>query len=68
MAVDPTIIEQAIEDAASAPKDVTSGTKRVVQHSIKDLIAARDEAGESVVPTRRTLPIRFAKVRPGGSV
>lgn len=68
MPIDQSIIEQAIEDAASAPKDATSGTKRVVQHSIRDLREALDIAGDTTVNQRRTLPIRLAKVRPGGTV
>ena len=62
------VIRQAIEDAASKPKDATSGAHRVVQHSLRDLIAADEHINEQETAQRRTLPVRLFKIRPGGAV
>lgn len=59
---------QQITDAASAPKDATSGTKRVTQHDLADLIAADQYVRETTGGSRTSLPIRIMKIKPGGTV
>lgn len=62
------IIKQAIEDAATKPKDASAGAHRIVQHSLRDLIAVDDHLSEKETANSRKLPIRLFKTRPGGAV
>jgi len=64
-----TALEKSIREAATAgiSSHEVDGTK-VSRMSISDQIAADKYAKENAGSTRSTLPIRFAKVRPGGAV
>lgn len=53
---------------AGGPKSVTVDGNRVDQPAIKDLLDGIDRLQESANVSRRTLPVRIAKIRPGGSI
>ena len=53
---------------AGGPKSVTVDGNRVDQPAIKDLLDGIDRLQESANVSRRTLPVRLMKIRPGGPV
>lgn len=62
-------IQTAIETAATDGIKRAKGDEGEVEtHSIPDLIAADEHLSNKQAGTRRTLPIRLAKIRPGGAI
>lgn len=53
---------------AAGPKSVTIDGNRVDQPALKDLLDGIDRLQESANVSRRTLPVRVMKIRPGGPV
>jgi len=61
-------ISDAIEKAAKGPARVTIDGNTVESHPIPDLIAADQYATRKAAVARKGLPIRIAKIVPGGTV
>ena len=61
-------IREAAATNATGPKSVTIDGNSVNQHSLKDQLDALDRLQEETAKTRSTLPVRLAKIRPGGPV
>lgn len=60
-------LEDQIETSAAAPKKVTVDGETSDEHPLPDLIEADEYLGGKAANTRRTLPIRLAKIHPPGT-
>lgn len=58
---------EAIELAALSPKRVKVGNQEIEQHSIQDLIAARDAVANQTAATQPHFGLRFTKLVPPGA-
>lgn len=63
----PETIKDAIDQSAKGPKSVSVDGVITTEHSIKDLIEADDHLRERESTGKKTLPIRFGKIKPGGA-
>lgn len=61
------LLDTAITNAGG-PKRVQVDGNSVDQHSLKDQLDALDRLQEQAGRNRSTLPVRIAKIRPGGTV
>lgn len=61
-------ISDTLQNVAAGPKQTTVDGESVSEHSLPDLIQADQYVSEQNASGKRTLPIRLAKVKPGGSV
>jgi hypothetical protein len=64
----PDEIEDAISENATGPKSVTVDGQSVNQHDLSDQLDALDRLQEKASARRATMPVRIAKIRPGGSI
>lgn len=60
-------ISDEIESNATGPKRAVVDGAEVEQHSLREQIAADEYLEEKAANTKRKLPIRLAKLRPGGT-
>lgn len=60
-------LKTQIHDNAGGPKRVEVDGQTVEQHPLKDQIAADEYLRETTAGTRKKLPIRLAKLRPGST-
>lgn len=63
---DPLFTPEELRELALAPKDATSGTKRVVSRDIKDIIAAAEYI-KSQNRSRTRNPLRAHQLSPPGT-
>jgi hypothetical protein len=61
-------IQQSIAENAAGPRSVMSDGQSVNQHSLADQIAADKYLDEKAARNKRKLPIRLARITPGGTV
>lgn len=61
-------IVDAIRENAAGPKQVSTDGLNVSQHSLKDQLDAIDRLKEDNLGKSRKLPVRIAKIRPGGAL
>lgn len=61
-------VPDAIEQNALGPKRVQVGNQSVEQQSLADQIAAAEFLQNQQARSGTAVPIRFAKIRPGGAV
>ena len=64
----PDDIADSIAENATSPKRVQVGNQSVEQHALPEQLAALEHLEGRAALSRSTLPIRFAKIRPGGAV
>ncbi|GDY15138.1 hypothetical protein LBMAG53_40160 [Planctomycetota bacterium] len=64
---DPTPTEQAIEQNATGPKQVTGDTGSVVQHNLADQIAADRYLASKAAVRRKGRGIVISKIVPPGA-
>lgn len=61
-------VTDAIRENLTGPKSVATDGLSVNQHSLKDQLDALDRLKESDAGKSRKLPVRIAKIRPGGAL
>lgn len=61
-------LSDEIETNAQGPKTVTVDGSTVSQHSLKEQMEADEYLANKTNNARRTLPIRFAKLKPGSAL
>lgn len=59
--------DETIASNLTKPQSITTDNGSVTQHNLKDQIAAAEYLNEKTAGTKTTLPIRFAKLKPGGT-
>lgn len=60
--------DETIEANLAKPQSASGDAGSVSQHNLKDQIAAAEYLAERTGASRTTLPIRFAKLKPDGTV
>lgn len=63
----PSPLETSITTNGQGPAEAQGDAGRVAQHSLPDQIAADKYLAEKQAGRRKTLPIRLARLRPGGT-
>jgi hypothetical protein len=61
-------LTDAIRENAGGPKQVSTDGLTVSQHSLKDQIDALNHLREADISKSRKLPVRIARIRPGGAL
>ena len=60
-------MSEAIENNLAGPQRVRVDRITVEQHELDKAIAADEYLAEKEAANKRTLPVRFAKIRPGSA-
>ena len=68
MAIDTDALAESIAENVAGPKSATVDGQTVSQHDLDKQLDALERLEERQARRRRTLPVRIAKVQPGGTL